>query len=150
VERLASKTARKIYTDKSDKIYDKLVGDVAGQQASDVATGVRKPDLKPKNVMVTMIFFREKEGDPKKEKQKKKEAGEIPVHIDFPKGTSLKEALSEKKRFVSNICKSGSSRSRHGGRNRSRAQHQARNRTQYEQALEELKAVLHRAVRALN
>ena len=97
VERLASKEARKIHTDKTDRIYNKLVGDATGRKAFDVATGVRKPELKPQNVMVTMILFREKEADPKAEQRKEKQAGEIPVNIDFEEGTSVKEALSEKK-----------------------------------------------------
>ncbi len=71
--RLASKAARKIYTDKTDRSYNKLVGDAEGRKALNIATGFRKADLKPKNVMVTMILFREEEEGPKKEKQKEKE-----------------------------------------------------------------------------
>ena len=72
IERLASKTARKIYTDKTDRNYNKLVEAASGRKALDVATGVRKADLELKNIMVAMILFREKEEDPKKEKQKEK------------------------------------------------------------------------------
>ncbi len=70
IERLASKTARQIYTDKTDRIYNKLVGSASDRKTFDVATGVRKADLVLKNVVVTMILFREKEADPKKEEQK--------------------------------------------------------------------------------
>ena len=83
IERLASKAARKIYTDKTDRIYNKLVGDAQGRKALDIATGVRKADLEPKNVMVTMILFREKEADPKAEQQKEKQAWEIQENVDF-------------------------------------------------------------------
>ena len=92
IERLASKAARKIYTDKTDRIYNKLVESASDRKAFDVATGVRKAELELKNVMVTMILYREKEADPKKEKQKEDEVGEIPVHIDFEKGTSAADA----------------------------------------------------------
>ena len=92
IERLASNAARKIYTDKTDRIYNKLVESASDRKAFDVATGVRKAELELKNVMVTMILYREKEADPKKEKQKEDEVGEIPVHIDFEKGTSVADA----------------------------------------------------------
>ncbi len=90
MERPASKAARKIYTDKTDRIYNDLVGDAEGLKAFEIATGVLKPDLKPKNVMVTMILVREKETDPKKEKQKEKEVGEVFVNIDIPECTTVK------------------------------------------------------------
>ena len=60
MERLASKAVRNIYTDQTDRTHNTLVGDATGRKAYDIATGKRKPDLKPKNVMVTMILFREK------------------------------------------------------------------------------------------
>ncbi len=47
---------------------------VEGRKASDIAKGVRKAELETletKNVMVTMILYREKEDD-KKEKQKER------------------------------------------------------------------------------
>jgi hypothetical protein len=53
-----------------------------------------KSEVKPKNVMVTMIFFREKEED-KNENQRKKTSEETPVNIDFPKGTTVAEAKEE-------------------------------------------------------
>ena len=102
VERLTSKTARKIFTDKTDKLYNKLVEDATGRKIFDLASGKRKADVKPQNVMVTMILFREKEDD-KKEKQRTKENRsaipreiETPVNIDFPKGTTVAEANEEK------------------------------------------------------
>ena len=72
VERLTRKNAQKIYTDKTVRIHNKLVESASDRKAFDVATGVRKADLKLKSVMVTMILFREKEEDPKKEEQKEK------------------------------------------------------------------------------
>ena len=114
VERLASKAARKIYTDKTDRIYNKLVGSASDRKALNVASGVRKADLVLKNVMVTMILFREKEEDPKKEKQKEKEVEEIPVHIDFEKGTTVAEAKSQTKIILKSKCTSTGRRSRHG------------------------------------
>ncbi len=64
-ERLASKTARNIYTDKTDRIYN-MVGNVDGQRALAVAAGVRKADLETKTVMVTMILYRGKRGRQKR------------------------------------------------------------------------------------
>ena len=102
VERLASKAVRKIFTDKTDKLYNKLVEDAAGRKTFDLASGKRKAEVKPQNVMVTMILFREKE-DEKKEKQRTKENKsaipreiETPVNIEFPKGTTAEEANEEK------------------------------------------------------
>ncbi len=94
VERVASKAVRKIYTDKTDKLYIKLVEDATGRKALNIAIGKRKSDVKPKNVMVTMILFREKE-DYKKEEQREKTSGETPVNVDFPKGTTVAEAKEE-------------------------------------------------------
>ena len=74
METLASKAARNIYTEQTQNIYNKLVGYATGRKAFDIATGIRKPDLKLKNVMVTMILFREKEADPKAEQRKEKQA----------------------------------------------------------------------------
>ncbi len=68
IERLTSKAARNINTDKTDRVYNKLMEAASGRKPLEVATGVRKADLKPKNVMVTMILFGEKEAHPKKEK----------------------------------------------------------------------------------
>ncbi len=60
LERLASKAPRKIYTDKTNIIYNKSVEDATGRKALDTAAGKRMPELKPNNVMATMIIFREK------------------------------------------------------------------------------------------
>ena len=72
--------------------------DAEGRKALDIATGVRKAELETletKNVMVTMILYREKEDD-KKEKQREKNRLETPVNIDFPKGTTVADAKEEK------------------------------------------------------
>ncbi len=74
VGRLASKAARNLYADKTDRIYT-LVGDATVRRAYVVASGKRKPDLKRKNIRVTMILFRGKEADPKAEQQKGKQVG---------------------------------------------------------------------------
>ncbi len=44
--------------------------DAEGRKALDIATGVRKSELKAKSVMVTMMLYGEKEEDPKKETRK--------------------------------------------------------------------------------
>ena len=96
MERLASKSAQKRYTDKTDNIYNTLTMDAEGRKALDIATGVRKAELETKSVMVTMILYREKEEDPKKETQKEKTSIDTPVNIDFPKGTTVADAQEEK------------------------------------------------------
>jgi hypothetical protein len=95
VERLASEAARKICKDKTYLSY-KLVGDATGRKPFDIATGIRKPDPKLKNVMVKMILVKQKVADPKAEQRKEKQAGEAPVNIDLLEGTSVKDALSDK------------------------------------------------------
>ncbi len=72
---LASKAARSIYTDKTDRNYNKLVGVAPGRKAVDIATDIRKPDLKLKNAMVTMILSRQQEASRKAEQTKEKQAG---------------------------------------------------------------------------
>jgi hypothetical protein len=74
VDSLASKAARWSYADKANRIKQKLVGDARGRKAFDIATGIRKPDLKLKDVGVTMILFREKEADPTAEKRNQNQA----------------------------------------------------------------------------
>jgi hypothetical protein len=106
VERLVNRTAQKRYTDKTDNMYNKLTMNAEGRKASDIANGVRKADretLETKNVMVTMILYREKEDDKKeKQREKGKQLGntatsvETPVNIDFPKGTTVADAKEEK------------------------------------------------------
>ena len=49
-----------------------MVEAASDRQAFDAATGVRNAELELKNVMVTMILYREKEADPKKEEQRRK------------------------------------------------------------------------------
>ena len=50
-----------------------------GQKDLDIASGVRKAELETKNVMVTMILYREKEDD-KAEKQRETEARHTSQH----------------------------------------------------------------------
>ena len=47
VTRLTSRTARKILTDKTDKMYNKLVEDPTSRKSFDLASGKRKPEVKP-------------------------------------------------------------------------------------------------------
>ncbi len=67
LECLACKSTWKIHTDKTDKIYNKLVKEAPQLKGLRVFSGKRKPDVKLKNVMVTMMLYREKE-DAKAEK----------------------------------------------------------------------------------
>ncbi len=53
---------------------------------------------KVRNVMVTMILFREKESD-KAEKQREKQDREIPVNMEFDEGATGQEANAIKKRL---------------------------------------------------
>ncbi len=69
-----------------------------GRKALDIATGKRQPELKPKNVMVTMILFREKENE-KSEKLREKTSTDTPAQVDFPKGTSIEDAREEQELF---------------------------------------------------
>ena len=94
LERLASKSARKIYTDKTDKIFNKLVKEAPLLKDFNILSGKRKPDAKLKKVMVTMLLHKEKE-DEKAEKLREKTGTDIPVHVDFPKGTSVASALEQ-------------------------------------------------------
>ena len=103
VERLADRKTQKRFTDKTDNMYNKLTMNADGRKASDIANGVRKAELETKNVMVTMILYREKEDDKKeKQREKGKQLGntatsvETPVNIDFPKGTTVADAKEEK------------------------------------------------------
>ncbi len=59
---------------------------------------------KLRNVSVTMILFREKE-DEQAEKLRDKKSTDTPVHVDFPKGTSVADALEQKEelRQIGNI-----------------------------------------------
>ncbi len=47
-----------MYTDETDKIFNKLVKAAPLLKSFNILTGERRPDAKPKNVMVTMILFR--------------------------------------------------------------------------------------------
>ncbi len=47
-----------------------MVEDATGRKTFDLASGKRKPEVEPQNVMGTIILFREKEDD-KKEKQRR-------------------------------------------------------------------------------
>ena len=75
MERLANRTAQKRYTDKTDNMYNKLTMDAEGRKAFDIASGVRKAEretLETKNVMVTMILYRER-GRQKGEAERERE-----------------------------------------------------------------------------
>ncbi len=74
MERFVSKGAREILADNADRIYNKLVRHATGRNLYDIATGNRKPDLKPKKVMVTMILSWGKDADPKAEQQQEQQA----------------------------------------------------------------------------
>ena len=95
VDRLTSKRKDKRYTDKTNQLYNKITMNAEGQKDLDIASGVRKAALETKNVMVTMILYREKEDD-KAEKQREKQKLDTPVNIDFPKGTTVADAKEEK------------------------------------------------------
>ena len=95
VDRLTSKRKDKRYTDKTNQLYNKITMNAEGQKDLDIASGVRKAELETKNVMVTMILYREKEDD-KAGKQREKQKLDTPVNIDFPKGTTVADAKEEK------------------------------------------------------
>jgi len=95
LERLTSKRTQKIFTDKTDRIFNKLVQEAPLQKGLNETLGKRKPDAKLKNVMSTMILFREKEDD-KSERQREQTELAVPVNIDFDEGTTVESAQKQK------------------------------------------------------
>jgi hypothetical protein len=97
LERLANKTKRVEYTQKTDREYNKIVG--KHKDAESVKGKLtREIDAKRKeeeNIMITMILFREKEADPKAEKRKSDR--ETTVNIDFREGVTVDRAQEIKK-----------------------------------------------------
>ncbi len=67
---MASKSTQEIHTGKNGKIYKDF----------SISTGKRKLGAEPKNVMVTMILFREKE-DEQTERLREKTSTDTPVHV---------------------------------------------------------------------
>ena len=80
VMRLASKSKRRDYNEKTDREYAKLVGKYGVTESTE------------ENIMITLLLFREKEVD-----DKKKSDQDITVNIDFREGTTTAEALAIKK-----------------------------------------------------
>ena len=97
VERLANKTKRKDYTNKTDKEFNKLVGKYSSSDSVKGILARTSEKKKVRNVMVTVILFREKESE-KAEKQREAKGAEVPVNIDFDKGTTVPEANAIKKK----------------------------------------------------
>ena len=100
IERLTSKTKRADYVAKTKKLYDVVSTHGNARKLYDKIVG--KPVVEPKgrklkNIMVTMILFKEKDPDPKGEKRKAAE--QIPVNIDFDEGTTEKQALNIKQKI---------------------------------------------------
>ena len=81
VMRLASKSKRRDYNEKTDREFTKLVGKYNPVDES-----------AEENMMITLLLFREKASD-----DKKKSDQDITANIDFREGTTIAEAQAIKK-----------------------------------------------------
>ena len=96
IERLRSKSKRADYIAKTKKMYDTVAAHGNVRKMYDkIEADVKRRRLK--NIMITMILFKEKDPDPKGEKRKAAE--QIPVNIDFDEGTTEKQALNIKQKI---------------------------------------------------